>query len=87
MAAHDAGEAIEKALKKIKKEFSSIRYEGYVAYGWSDLRRGGVCQYEITSDKKKKASEDTIYDFVGKALAEIFQDKMGIIEKVYMEHI
>lgn len=54
LAPYDAGEALEKALKKIKKEFPSIRYEGYVAYSWSDVRSGEVCQYEITSEKRKR---------------------------------
>lgn len=74
LASHDAGEALEKTLKKIKKEFSSIKYEGYVAYCWSDVHAGDVCQYIITSEKRKKDAEDIVYDFVGEALAGILQD-------------
>lgn len=74
LASHDTGEALVKALKKIKKEFSSIRYEGYVAYSWSDVHSGDVCQYEISSENAKKGAEDIVYDFVGEALAEALQD-------------
>ena len=74
LASHDAGEALKKALKTIKKEFSSIRYEGYVAYCWSDVRSGGVYQYEITSEK---GAEDIVYDFVGEALAGVLRHDLA----------
>lgn len=73
LASHDAGEALEKALKKIKKEFPSVIYDGYVAYSWSDVHSGEVCQYRITSEKKKKGSAEKVYDFVGEALAKALQ--------------
>jgi hypothetical protein len=65
IASHDAGEALEKALKIIKKEYPSIRYEGYVAYSWSDTHGGEVCQYPISSEKN---SGEVVYDFLGEAL-------------------
>lgn len=84
LAYHDAGEALMKALKKVKKEFSSIRYEGYVAYSWSDIHGGEVWQYEITSGK---GAEDRVYDFVGEALAEVLQsDAVWEELKEYLEY-
>lgn len=73
---HNAGEAMEAALKTIKQEFPSISYDGYVAYCWSDVHGGEVCQWEISSEKKKKNSKsDVIYDFVGEALGEALEDE------------
>ena len=54
---HDAGEAMEAALKIIKREYPWIRYEGYVAYCWSDVHGSDICQYEISSEKKKDKSD------------------------------
>lgn len=73
---HNAGEAMEEALKTIKREYPSISYEGYVAYCWSDVHSGEVVQYEISSEKKKKKDKrDVIYDFVGEALGEALEDE------------
>ena len=73
---HNAGEALEAALKTIKQEFPSIRYEGYVAYCWSDVHSGEVCQWEISSEKKKKKDrKDIVYDFVGEELGFALQDE------------
>ena len=73
---HNAGEALEEALKIIKREHPSISYEGYVAYCWSDVHSGEVVQYEISSEKKKKKDKgDVIYDFVGEALGETLEDE------------
>jgi len=73
LASHDAGEALMNALKTIKKEYPSISYDGYVAYCWSDVHGGEVCQYEISSEKKrKKDSEEVVYDFLGETLGEMF---------------
>ena len=73
---HNAGEAMEEALKTIKQEYPSISYEGYVAYCWSDVHSGEVCQWEISSEKKKKKDKsDVIYDFVGEALGEALEDE------------
>lgn len=78
LASHDAGEALDKALKTIKKEYPSISYEGYVAYCWSDVHGGEVDQYEISSEKKrKKDKSDVIYDFVGRALEFALLDDMA----------
>ena len=75
LACHDAGEALEKALKTLKEEYPSITYEGYVAYCWSDVHSGEVCQYEISSEKRRKNDKgDKIYDFVGEALGFALQD-------------
>ena len=75
ISGHNAGEAIEETLKTIKQEYPSIRYEGYVAYCWSDVHSGEVCQYEISSEKKKKKDKsDVVYDFVGKALGRTLED-------------
>ena len=73
---HNAGEALEEALKIIKREHPSISYEGYVAYCWSDVHSGEVVQYEISSEKKKKKDKsEIIYDFVGVALGEALEDE------------
>ena len=75
LACHDAGEALEKALKTLKEEYPSITYEGYVAYVWSDVHSGEVCQYEISSEKRRKNDKgEKIYDFVGEALGFALQD-------------
>jgi len=71
LASYNAGEALEKALKTIKKEFPSIRYEGYVAYCWSDTHGGEVEQYAVSSEKNKG---DVVYDFVGEAVEFVLQD-------------
>lgn len=72
---HSAGEALEKALKSLKEQYPSITYEGYVAYCWSDVHSGEVCQYEISSEKKRKKDKgDKIYDFVGESLGFALQD-------------
>lgn len=76
LAWHNAGEAMEEALKIIKQEYPSISYEGYVAYCWSDVHSGEVCQWEISSEKKKKKDKaDVIYDFVGEALGIALEDE------------
>lgn len=76
LSSHNAGEALEEALKIIKREYPSISYEGYVAYCWSDVHSGEVVQYEISSEKKKKRDKrDVIYDFVGNALSGILEDE------------
>ncbi len=78
LSQHDAGEAMEEALMTIKQEYPSISYEGYVAYCWSDVHSGDVCQYAISSEKKaKKDKDDVIYDFVGEALGETLEDDEG----------
>ena len=74
ISSHDAGEAMEEALKTIKQEHPSISYDGYAAYWWSDVRGGDMCQWEISSEKKKKKDkDDVIYDFVGEALGEVLE--------------
>ena len=73
---HNAGEAMDETLKTIKQEYPSIKYEGYVAYAWSDVHSGEVCQYEISSEKKrKKDKSEVIYDFVGEALGFALEDE------------
>ena len=69
---HDAGEAMEEALKTIKRDYPSISYEGYAAYYWTDVHGGEVCQWDISSEKEKDKG-DVIYDFVGEALGEVFE--------------
>ena len=76
LANHNAGDALEIALKRIKKEYPSISYEGYIAYSWSDSNSGDVCQYEISSKRRRKKDKGfIIFDFVGQALREILEDK------------
>ncbi len=76
LSCHDAGEALEDTLKAIKQEYLSISYEGYVVYWRSDVRSGEACQYEISSEKKrKKDNSDVVYDFVGEALGFALQDE------------
>ena len=74
-SSYDAGDALEAALKIIKKEYPSIRYDGYAAYCWSDIHSGEACQYEISSVKRKKDVKVKVYDFVGKALRETLEDE------------
>ena len=54
LADYDAGDALNKSLKRIKQEYPSISYEGYIAYCWSDVNSGDVCQYEISSKRRRK---------------------------------
>ena len=73
IAQHDAGEALNNSLARIKEEYPSIRYEGFVGYYWSDIHSGEVCQYELSSEKKKSA-EPIVYDFVGRFLGMALED-------------
>ena len=73
---HNAGEALEKALKIIKNEYPAIRYEGYVAYSWSDVHGGDVVQYQISSKRRRKKDKSfVVYDFIGEALRKILEDE------------
>ena len=72
IARHNAGEALENALNRLKREYPSINYEGYVAYVWSDIHSGDVCQYKISSKKEEDTSE-VVYDFIGKELGVVLQ--------------
>ncbi len=71
---YDAGIALELTLETINQEYPSIRYEGYVAYYWTDVHGGEAVQYEISSEKKKDKN-DVIYDFVGEALGKAIDDE------------
>ena len=62
-------EALDNALKATKEQYPTIEYDGLIAYPWSDRRGGDVVQYEVSS-KKEKCNNDTVYDFVGEAIAE-----------------
>ena len=70
---HNAGEALEKALKTVKTNYPSIRYEGYVAYCRSDTHGGDVVQYEISSEKK--STNETVFDFIGEDLEFALMDE------------
>ena len=48
LADYNAGDALKRALRRIKQEYPSISYEGYIAYCWSDINSGDVCKYEIS---------------------------------------
>lgn len=76
LADYDAGDALNKSLKRIKQEYPSISYEGYIAYCWSDVNSGDVCQYEISSKRRRKKDKGfVIYDFIGEALRKILEDR------------
>lgn len=79
LAVYNACEALDNALKAIKREYPAISYEGYVAYWWTDVRDGDTCQYAISS-KKKKDKRDVIYDFVGEALGKALEDEDAWVE-------
>ncbi len=79
LALYNACEALDNALKAIKREYTAISYEGYVAYWWSDVYDGDTCQYAISS-KKKKDKRDVIYDFVGEALGKALEDEDTWVE-------
>ena len=66
-----ADKALEKTLKKHRKKYPGVSYEGYIAYHWSDVHCGDVTQYAISSGKTQA---DKIYDFVGEAIAMGMQD-------------
>lgn len=71
---YNGGEAMEEALGTIKKEFPSIRYEGYVAYCWSDIHSGDIVQYEVSSENEnQKNKREVIYDFVGRELSMLLE--------------
>ena len=76
LAYYNAGDALKKTLKRIKQEYPSISYEGYIAYCWSDINSGDVCQYEISSKRRRKKDKSFIvYDFIGEALRKILEDE------------
>ena len=76
LANYDAGDALNMALNRIRQEYPSISYEGYIAYGWSDVHGGDVCQYEISSKRRRKKDKGfVIYDFIGEALRKILEDE------------
>ena len=76
LAYYNAGDALKKTLKRIKQEYPSISYEGYIAYCWSDVHGGDVCQYEISSKRRRKKDKGfVIYDFIGEALRKILEDE------------
>ena len=76
LAIYDAGDALNMALNRIRQEYPSISYEGYIAYGWSDVHGGDVCQYEISSKRRRKKDKGfVIYDFIGEALRKILEDE------------
>ena len=76
LANHNAGDALTMALKRIRQEYPSISYDGYIAYCWSDVHDGDVVQYEISSKRRRKKDKGfIIYDFIGEALRKILEDK------------
>lgn len=77
-------EALENTLKQLKAQYPEIKYEGVIAYEWSDEHSGDVVNYEISSEKLDSENTKT-YDFIGTALkmlldnedlAEDFWEKM-----------
>lgn len=60
--------ALDNSLEALKEEFPTIEYEGLIAYPWSDSIAGDVIQYEVSS-KEINPNNDTVYDFVGQAIA------------------
>jgi ribosomal protein L7/L12 len=76
LANHNAGDALTMALKRIRQEYPSISYDGYIAYCWSDVHDGDVVQYEISSKRRRKKDKGfVIYDFIGEALRKILEDR------------
>ena len=76
LANHNAGDALTMALKRIRQEYPSISYDGYIAYCWSDVHDGDVVQYEISSKRRRKKDKSFIvYDFIGEALRKILDLK------------
>ena len=72
VASYSAGDALNIALQRLKREYPSINYEGYVAYVWSDIHSGDVCQYKISS-RKEEDKPEVVYDFIGKELGVVLQ--------------
>ncbi len=70
----NANDVLLEALKAIKQQYPSIRYEGYVACCIFDKYGGEACQYEISSEETEN-EDDIVYDFVGASLA--FELKYG----------
>ena len=75
--------ALQKTLDEFEEKFPEIKYNGLIAYVWSDLKSGDVVQYEV---KSKGTKSPDVYDFVGEILRELtteedFVDEfMGYIE-------
>ena len=76
LAIYDAGDALNMALNRIRQEYPSISYEGYIAYCWSDVHGGDVVQYQISSKRRRKKDKSfVVYDFIGEALRKILEDE------------
>ena len=77
-------EALENTLKQLKVQYPEIKYEGVIAYEWSDEHSSDVVNYEISSEKLDAENTKT-YDFIrdtlkmlleNEYLAEDFWEKM-----------
>ena len=75
--------ALQKTLDEFEEKFPDIKYNGLIAYVWSDLISGDVVQYEV---KSKGTKSPDLYDFVGETLRELTTEEdfidefMGYIE-------
>lgn len=68
--------ALEAALKRMKKSFPQIEYEGYIGYPVSDIHAGEAVQWEMST---KNGSG--LYDFVGELLGKIFSSEVYISDE------
>ena len=66
--------ALEDTLKKLKEMYPSIRYEGVIAYEYSDEHCGDVVNYEISSEELSCDNTKT-YDFIRNILNEVLTDE------------
>ena len=64
--------ALKSALKSVRKQFPDIKYDGLIAYAWSDPKWGDIVQYELYSDR----NNNRVYDFVGETIAEQLKDDL-----------
>ena len=65
----DGIEALEETLRQLVAKYPNVRYEGQVAFRWSDHLGGDVVQFELSYPDPIDGFSDKTYDFIGEALA------------------
>ena len=72
--------ALEQSLLGIKDKFSSINYEGHIAFPVSDVHCGGIAGWEV-APQYAKIKKDKTYDFVGEKLGKILNEVVNETEE------
>ena len=70
-------EAVVKALRRVKKQFSDIKFDGYIGYCYSTVSSGEVAQNEIAEDGTFSVFNvpEKTYDFVKNVLETSLRDE------------